>query len=509
MLKEAVQAFLNRRGLSLHRKSTIDHLLRDNVELRQAMSRASAVQPASPATTAIATGNSDDLDERCRELTAELRKYEDRQIFYKTTEDYGAHDKMRQSVDRIRNFGEADFADLSCWLFAASLINHRVIHQRIDEGSLLWRAVKMSGGPILEVGRAAGGSTLVLLGASGFRPVISIDRAPFHAFIADQVFRRPDVASRLKLYVQTSREPIVEDEFGMMFIDADHSYEGICQDIATFWNTLESCDGKPPLAAFHDAADNPITFVEPVKHACEELVAEGAGRIVESWGSMLILEKLRNIDQDRWYKKEHFAFWEQFADDRHPILKPAVIRGGLGNTPLMPKPNSHNLFGDENVEHDSWHKYGMVVERLKLNEDNPVRLLRETAEIGEHGFSKAVPVNASRFNFTAFLRPHHFSSIRLSILGVDRKTLATCDFSLAEDSRITGHAAAPDVRLIDAQFLYRNGYFGCNLAIETPARLPSAVFAVNALAETTKAISYKGNADRGIFVNLASVRELA
>ncbi|MCU1295535.1 MAG: hypothetical protein JWP08_4385 [Bryobacterales bacterium] len=125
-----------------------------------------------------------------------------------------------------------------------------MVHQRIDEGSLLWRAVKMSEGPVLEVGRAAGGSTIVLLGASGARPVVNIDRALFHAFIAEDVFQRPDVASRLKLDVQTSGEPIAEVGFGMGFIDADHSYEGICPDIGMFWNKLKSFDGKPPLAAF-------------------------------------------------------------------------------------------------------------------------------------------------------------------------------------------------------------------------------------------------------------------
>ena len=165
------------------------------------------------------------------ELQKALQERDNREILYRTTEDYQAHDKMRHIVRRIPDFGHADFAELSCWLFAASLNNHRVVHQRIDEASLLWRAVKMSGGPILEVGRAAGGSTLLLLGASENRPVVSIDRAPFHAFIAEEVFQRPDVAARLKLYVQTSREPIAENEFGMIFIDADHSYEGICHDI--------------------------------------------------------------------------------------------------------------------------------------------------------------------------------------------------------------------------------------------------------------------------------------
>ena len=107
-----------------------------------------------------------------------------------------------------------------------------MIHQRIDEATVLWRSVKRTAGPILEVGRAAGGSTIVILGASGDRTVVSIDRAPTQPEMTKAVFSRPDVQSRLKLYNQSSREEIAEREFGMMFIDGDHSYEGVCHDIA-------------------------------------------------------------------------------------------------------------------------------------------------------------------------------------------------------------------------------------------------------------------------------------
>lgn len=496
MIKDTVQGLLNRAGVSLHRKSSIDRLLQENERFKQQFNGATKPVAVEDLT----------LDEERERLRAKIRDYE---IRYATTEDYHALDKQKRIVDQLGRFGEADFAALSCWIFASSLINHRIVHERIDEGSLLWRAVKTSRGPILEVGRAAGGSTLILLGASGERPVVSIDRAPYHAEIADYVFRRPDVRSRLKLYVQTSREPIAESAFGMMFIDADHSYEGVCHDIATFWPLLKSFDGKPPLAAFHDAADNPITYVEPVKHACEELLAEpGAARVVESWGSMLVIEKTGNIDQDKWFAKEHLAFWEQFADRGHPVLRPQIVRAHLYRARPALRLGEANLLGDANVDDPSWIKRGMTVEHLQLNEDNPLRRLRETQEKSEHGIEKSVPLNISRLNFSVFLRPDRLDTVRLSILDRDRSPLAQVDFAFGDGGGIRQNVAASGVQIVDGAFLYRNGYFGCDLAIALPHPLASATFAVNALDRSGEKAIYPGDGQRGLFINLWSVREI-
>ena len=440
-----------------------------------------------------------------------LRSPFDRHRRFATTEDYGAHEKMAHSVDRIADFGGADFAELATWLFASSLSNHRVVHQRIDEGSLLWRAVKLSGGPILEVGRAAGGSTLILLGASDSRPVVSIDRWPAHSFISSRVFDRPDVAKRLKLYRQSSREPIIETEFGMMFVDADHSYEGVCHDIATFWNELKSFDGKPPLAAFHDAADNPISYVEPVRLACQELVAEpGVARIVENWGSMLVLEKTGDIDRERWYAKQDTAFWSRYAIGTHPILKPRTVRNWLHNDKAALRLGSENLLGDENVEHDSWQKQGLIAERVSdFGADNPLRLMREMRVAGEHCVAKTIRVEQAALSFTAFLRPHRLDALRLSVTDPERSELAHADFELGNESRIVVDTAAlADVEIINAGYQYRNGYFGCNLAIRWPRPIPAARFAVNALGAGSKRVSYSGNRNRGFFINLSSVREI-
>lgn len=476
MLKGALRSFLDRSRVAIYRRSEIDRLLQEH-----------------------------------QQLSDEVQKYRDRDVFYRTTEDFDSLAKTRSILDGMQDFGKADFADLSCWLFASSLINHRVLHQRIDEGSLLWRAVKLSGGPILEVGRAAGGSTLVLLGASGDREVISIDRAPYHAPISDYVFNRPDVAPRLKLYRQTSREQIDRSEFGMLFIDADHSYEGVCHDIATFWNGLKSFDGKPALAAFHDAAPNPISYLEPVKRACEELLAEqGVARVVDSWGSMLVLEKLGDISADEWFKKESYEFWEHYATPDHPVIKPITRVGQFGAHPSALRLGKKNHLGEQNVDEESWLKRGVVTECAPLAwvaSDSPLRLIRESPVEGGHGIEKRVDLNLTRFNFSAFVRPLHKRHLRLSIES-EVAPVAHADFDLHVDSRVQSAVAAEGVEILDASFEYRNGYFKCSLAVALRVPSASLVFAVRGLDHVGMAPEYTGSPEQGFFINLASVREI-
>jgi hypothetical protein len=479
VFKQVVQRLLNQSGFSLQRKSSVDRLLSDNAAAQEELQR----------------------------LRSELRQFKRREIFYAITPDYHAHDKINHIANRIRYFGRADFAELACCIFNGSIINGRIIGQRINEASLLWRATKMSAGPILEIGRELGGSTLVLLGASDDRWVVSIDSAPRHDVLADMIFQRPDVAARLKLYEQSSRESIAETEFGMIFIDGDHSYPGICHDIGLYWNSLRSFDGKPPIAAFHDAADNPITYVEPVKRACEELLAEpGVARVVESWGSMLVLEKTADINPDRWYAKDHPEFW-QSASPEGSTLRPVVIRGGLRADRPAIKTATTNLLGTGYVDSDDWVKRGLGIERLPLSPENPLRLLRELPESSEHGIERSVALDLSRFSFSAFLRPHQLEIIRLSVMDGNRTPIAYVDFRLSDNSRVEQTFANDQIEIADAGFLFQNGYFCCRLAIVLPTPIPVATFAINA-ADTMGKTSYQGDSRRGFFLNLSSVREI-
>src|SRR5258708_11343135 len=168
MLKAAAISLLSRFGLSVHRKASIERLIRDNERLgRKLPAEASPAEPP-PILESISgplNGGQSLLAEYDR-LRNALDWYEQRQGYFRVTEDYDSFAKQKRIVDGIAEFGRCDFADVACWLFASALVNHRVIHQRIDEGAALWRAIKCSGGPLLQGRRASGGSTPALLRAS-------------------------------------------------------------------------------------------------------------------------------------------------------------------------------------------------------------------------------------------------------------------------------------------------------------------------------------------------------
>lgn len=438
-------------------------------------------------------------------LRKTIKDLEDKKIFSDTTVDLDWDEKVDRVINDSNNFGKIDFSHLSTWLFASSLINHRVVHQRIDEGSSLWRAVKSSAGPILEVGRAAGGSTLILLGASGSRPVTSIDRAPFHAWCADKIFERNDIKTRLTLLTQTSREEIKQKNFGMIFIDADHSYEGICHDIAMFWNDLSSHDGKPAIAAFHDGASNPITFVEPVKRACDELLAEnGVARKVESWGSMLILEKLGNIDSRKWFAKEHTEFWEQFDRSGKKYGNPPDQENISSFFFTKDKVLSDDLFTLRSGNYDDWNPTNLNMEKLPLNADNPIRLFRETRMVGSHGFSRNLKIEYFNNVLTMFFRPLGISSVEFVF---EYKGEECIKLKLdCENSRIFDlKQLNDDLSLADSDVVFRSGFFRIRIGVistQVCKEINCKIF----LLDDSLNREYAGDTKKGIFLNLFSFR---
>ena len=499
-------------GVSVHRKRTIDVLIWELQRLR--LGSTEHIAPQISRLLELSESGQPSVEQYRRVLT-ELARYEAQRPFHITTEDYGALDKQKRIIDARSDFGQCDFAELACGLFASSLSNHRVLHQRIDEGTLLWRVVKMSRGPILEVGRAAGGSTVTILGASGDRRVVSIDRAPIHHPMSEYVFSRPDVQRRLTLYIQSSREPIPESEFGMLFIDGDHSYEGVCHDIASFWNSLRSFDGKPPLAAFHDAADNPIGCVAAVKRACDELLAErGVARVVETWGAMLLVEKLADIDQDRWCAKTDREVWKQYSDSKGARLSPTRISQRLYPDRAPLRTAAANFLRNENVDNPPWIKTGIETRPVFLEADNAVRFVCETPHMAQHRIEYPLKLGVAGMCATIFVRPVRLSTLRLTISGPGHDELAKVDFELTNESRILAPRSAPGLEILNAGFAYQNGFFRCDLSIASPQPVPSMTLAINAcnpeapLQDGSDELRYVGNPDRGFIFNMASVREV-
>ena len=87
------------------------------------------------------------------------------------------------------------------WLFTCDSRNRGICRLNFDEAALLYRAVTGTRGAMLEVGRRHGGSTVLMLEASGGeggdRSLVSLDIEPRHHPAAQAYFDRPAIASRV------------------------------------------------------------------------------------------------------------------------------------------------------------------------------------------------------------------------------------------------------------------------------------------------------------------------
>lgn len=128
----------------------------------------------------------------------------------------------------------------------------------------------------LEIGSASGGAARLLDGAAGFSDVLSIDdgahrRAGLQDVLLPSHTRRfrgdshsPEAAMWL------AHQPRVD----VAFIDGDHSYEGVTQDVAM---VLPRCN-PGAVIALHD-----IVACDGVRRAWEELLASGRVRLVDEF----------------------------------------------------------------------------------------------------------------------------------------------------------------------------------------------------------------------------------
>tara|TARA_R110002110_G_scaffold376568_2_gene586604 strand:+ start:112613 stop:114025 length:1413 start_codon:yes stop_codon:yes gene_type:complete len=434
------------------------------------------------------------LRRRVAELEAEAGRYV-------IAEDLDAPGKHEKSIDSQSSFGESDFAELT-WLFASTLLNHRWIHQRFDEGGLLWRAVKRTAGPILEIGRATGGTTVCILGASGQRPVHSIDRGPAHSDLAQHVFKRADVRERLTLHTQSSREPIADQQFGLIFIDGDHSYEGVCHDIGRYWNSLTSFNGQPPMAIFHDASENPVAYVPAVKEALDELLAEpGTARRIESQGSMLLVEKLADLDQSVWYQKESTNF---LGESGHHFRLPGHIKrtvavGGAG----ISHASGNNLLGAAGEDIRHWDATGLgSAPFVQETSDHAARLVVETPDLGEHFLSSRADIDSTEFCVRLYVRPIGGCDLTIELDGQNGQSFSV-RFGFYEGAINVADGHGISVR--SAEFEYMNGYFHCSLFCTSTQPVGLSTLKIQ-LTDDSANRRYAGDTQRGFVFNLASVR---
>mgnify|MGYP001161131036 CR=1 FL=1 len=183
-----------------------------------------------------------------------------------------------------------NFEDM-IWLFNSDPKipgTRNIIRMDLPEAAMLWKCVRRTQNSVLEIGRNLGGSTSLLIAAANPRKVISIDiSSAIPAGWERQWNKTQEFFSKhsnLQLIVGDSRKVKVADKLGFLFIDGDHTYEGVKADILQHWDSL----GVGGLAAFHDAAIKSV----PRKAINDILLKTGKAKIVEYVWSLLVVEKI-------------------------------------------------------------------------------------------------------------------------------------------------------------------------------------------------------------------------
>jgi predicted O-methyltransferase YrrM len=173
----------------------------------------------------------------------------------------------------------AGFEDCS-WLFASNPLNHGLARLELDEAAYIFRLIRSLDKPaVVEIGRYRGGTTF-LLAAAGAERIVSIDNDP-----AAQAEYVPELAAALERFGLRDRvEIVVADShsydvkgssFDLVFVDGDHSYDGVRADFEHWWPALAI--GGHML--FHDAHfpawDSRLAVAEGVVRFVDELARAG------------------------------------------------------------------------------------------------------------------------------------------------------------------------------------------------------------------------------------------
>jgi hypothetical protein len=191
----------------------------------------------------------------------------------------------------------SDFAQL-LWLFNSPRETRNIIRLDLHEAGLLYKYASQQwkilpktrkGNIILEIGRYWAGSTVLLALATHDTKVkiISVDVV--------EGCHDPDVDDWLNDYEEKERIDIRTDNshamenvpLSMLFVDGDHTYEGVKKDFIHHWNYLNG------HCLAHDYTD-PTT--PGVTKFINEWIEDGYAEIIEQVGTLIALKKLKNYE---------------------------------------------------------------------------------------------------------------------------------------------------------------------------------------------------------------------
>jgi predicted O-methyltransferase YrrM len=172
-------------------------------------------------------------------------------------------DRERRGSDfsAVRRWPERvdGFEDLA-FLFSSTILAHGIASLRLDEAAYLYRLVREEQPrTIAEIGRFRGGSTFVFAAAAGPDAVVhSYDIATRQgrdgAELDGQLsgaLQRYGLADRVVLHVENSRQATPPPGLDLLFIDGDHSEQGVRADFERWSSHVR--DGGHLL--LHDAVD--------------------------------------------------------------------------------------------------------------------------------------------------------------------------------------------------------------------------------------------------------------
>lgn len=165
------------------------------------------------------------------------------------------------------------FEDIT-WLFASGRKTRNIIRLNLEEASLLFSFAK-SKDKKLEIGRRFGGSTLLLAATGGRLTSIDIN--------AQERKECLEILKDVKLITGDSKTYNYNESYNFIFIDGDHSYNGVKMDFLNVEKFLE----QDALVCFHDAKINKYgveTFYrELIGLKRVELVAEKESLVICRW----------------------------------------------------------------------------------------------------------------------------------------------------------------------------------------------------------------------------------
>ena len=185
----------------------------------------------------------------------------------------------------------ADFVQL-LWLFNSPRETRNIIRLDLHEAGLLYKYARLwrdDNDTILEIGRYWAGSTVLLaLATHGSNvKVVSVDVVEgCHDPDADDWLNDYEEKERIDIRVNNSHA-MENMPLSLLFVDGDHSYEGIKKDFYHHWNYLNG----PCLC--HDYTDPDC---EGVTNFINEWIEDGHAEIIEQTGTMVALRKLKNYE---------------------------------------------------------------------------------------------------------------------------------------------------------------------------------------------------------------------